>query len=321
MSRLTCIVLDDYQGAAKADASWIRLSRGVDVTFIDRHIEHDEELIRTLRNADVVVVMRERTPLPGYILEQLPGLKLIVTSGMRNASIDLATAAARGIVVCGTASESGPPAELTWALLLALARHLGEERDAMRSNGPWQSSVGADLEGRTLGILGLGKIGKRVCRVAKAFGMRVLAWSPNLDEQRAEAEGAVLASSKQALFAESDFVSLHLVLSERTRGIVGRAELAAMPPHALLVNTSRAGLVDRDALLEALRTHRIAGAALDVYEQEPLPADDPFRALPNVLASPHLGYVTQRNYATYFGQAVEDIEAWLAGAPIRVING
>ncbi|PPV05192.1 phosphoglycerate dehydrogenase [Xanthomonas bromi] len=320
MSRLKCIVLDDYQGAAKADGSWKRLGDSVDLVFMSHHVEHDGELISALRDANMVVVMRERTPLPAHILEQLPELKLIVTSGMRNTSIDQAAAAARGIVVCGTASESAPPAELTWALLLALARHLGEERDAMRSNGPWQSSVGADLEGRTLGILGLGKIGKRVCRVAKAFGMQVLAWSPNLDEKRAAAEGAILASSKEVLFAESDFVTLHLVLSERTRGIVGRPELAAMQPHALLVNTSRAGLVDREALLDALMTRSIAGAALDVHDHEPLPADDPFRVLPNVLASPHLGYVTQRNYAAYFGQAVEDIEAWLAGTPIRVLN-
>lgn len=320
MSKLTCIVLDDYQGAAKASDSWRRLADSVDVAFMSHHVEHDDELVHALRGADVVVVMRERTPLPARILKRLPGLKLIVTSGMRNASIDLAAAAACGIVVCGTASESAPPAELTWALLLGLARHLGEERDAMRSNGPWQSSVGADLEGRTLGILGLGKIGKRVCRVAKAFGMQVLAWSPNLDEERAAAEGAVLATSRLALFAESDFVTLHLVLSADTQGIVGHQELAAMRPHALLVNTSRAGLVDRDALLDALTARRIAGAALDVYEKEPLPADDPFRMLPNVLASPHLGYVTERNYATYFGQAVEDIEAWLAGMPIRVIH-
>jgi len=315
-----CVVLDDYQGVALEYADWTTLSDRVDVTVLTDHITDQDRLVALLADAEILVIMRERTPLPASLLARLPQLRLIITSGMRNSSIDLAAAAACGIAVCGTGSDSAPPLELTWALLLALARHLPAETAALRAAGPWQSTVGADLRERRLGILGLGKIGSRVAQVAQAFGMRVSAWSPNLTAERAAAAGAELAPSKSALFAHSDFVTLHLVLSERSRGIVGPAELAQMPSHAFLINTSRSGLVDQNALVAALQAGRIAGAGLDVFDEEPLPPDHPWRRLPNVLATPHLGYVTQRNYQIYFSEAVEDIEAWLVGNPLRVLG-
>ncbi|RTF87069.1 NAD(P)-dependent oxidoreductase, partial [Serratia marcescens] len=223
----------------------------------------------------------------------------------------------RGVVVCGTASGSAAPMELTWALLLGLAKHIVPESVGLQNNGPWQLGLGVTLQGKTLGLLGLGKIGGQMARVAQAFGMRVLAWSQNLTAERAAQEGAELAPSKRALFEQSDFVSIHLVLSDRSRGLVGRDELAAMKPTAYLINTSRAGIVDRAALVDVLQQRKIAGAGLDVFETEPLPADDVFRQLPNVLATPHVGYVADDNYRAYFTEAVEDIAAFLAGQPIR----
>lgn len=225
------------------------------------------------------------------------------------------------MTVCGTASSPTPPVELTWALLLGLARHLTTENRALREGGPWQSTVGQDLAGRTLGLLGLGRIGSRVARVATAFGMDVLAWSPHLTAGRAAEGGAELVAGKEDLLRRSDFVSLHLVLSDRTRGLLGEPELRAMRPHAYLVNTARAGLVNRPALLRALREGWIAGAGLDVFDTEPLPADDPLRSLPNVLATPHLGYVTGGNYRTFYGEVVENIAAYLDGSPVRVLTG
>lgn len=315
---MRCVILDDYQDVACGLADWSSLD-GMTVDVVSRHLE-GEELVAALADAEVVVVMRERTPFPAGLLDRLPRLRLLVTSGMRNASIDLAAAAARGITVCGTASRSTPPVELTWALILGLARHLTVEADAFRSGGPWQQTVGVDLHGATLGLLGLGKIGTRVAAVGRAFGMDVLAWSPHLTPERAEEADVRLAVDKRALVAASDFLSLHLVLADSTRGIVGAEELAAMRQSSYLVNTSRAGLVDTAALVEALQQGRIAGAGLDVYDEEPLPEDHVLRRLPNVLATPHLGYVTEGNYRTYYREAVEDIAAWLAGEPVRVLG-
>jgi phosphoglycerate dehydrogenase-like enzyme len=313
---LRCAVLDDYQDAALSLADWSRF----DVTVFRSHLASEDEVAATLADFDVVVIMRERTPFPASLFARLPRLRLLITSGMRNASIDLAAAAAHGVTVCGTASRSEPPVELTWALILGLCRHLVPEASAFRSGGPWQSTVGTDLAGATLGLIGLGKIGTRVAAIAQAFGMNVLAWSQNLTTQRCAAVGATYAASLGDLLAASDIASIHLALSDRTRGLVDAPALSVMKPTALLVNTSRAAIVDTDALIEALTSGRLAGAGLDVFDQEPLSADHPLRTLPNVLATPHLGYVTRGNYVRYFTEAVEDIDAFVAGAPIRVLG-
>ncbi|MFK5598133.1 D-2-hydroxyacid dehydrogenase family protein [Methylobacterium sp. HMF5984] len=316
---LNCAILDDYQGVATTLADWSPVRDRVALRTFRAGFATQDALVEAIAECEIVVMMRERTPFPAALLARLPKLKLLVTSGMRNASIDLAAAKARGITVCGTASGSEPPVELTWALILGLARRVVPEANALRAGG-WQTSVGADLAGRRLGILGLGKIGTRVARIGQAFGMAVSAWSPNLTAERAAEAGVALAPSKADLLAGSDVVSIHLVLGERTRGLVDAAALALMQPHALLINTARAGLVDGPALQAALRDGRIGGAGLDVFETEPLPADSPWRSLPNLLALPHLGYVSEANYRTYFSEAVADIQGFLDGAPVRVIG-
>ncbi|MEV5106249.1 D-2-hydroxyacid dehydrogenase family protein [Streptomyces massasporeus] len=315
--RLRCAVLDDFQQVATEAADWAVVADDVEVVSFDRHIEGEDDLAAALAGFDIVVTLRERVPFPGSLIARLPRLKLIVASGMRNSVIDYAAAEAHGVTVCGTVSSSTPPVELTWALLLGLARGIVEESNALRSGGPWQSTVGADLHGRRLGLLGLGKIGSRVARIGLAFGMRVSAWSQNLTRERADEVGVELAGSKEELLADSDFVSVHLALGDRTRGLLGRAELALLKPTAYLINTSRAAIVDQDALLDALHTGRIAGAGVDVFDVEPLPADHPMRTAPRLLATPHLGYVSRANYATYYGHAVEDIRAFLDGTPVR----
>ncbi|MFG3097219.1 D-2-hydroxyacid dehydrogenase family protein [Streptomyces sp. NPDC048202] len=315
--RLRCAVLDDYQGVATEVADWSALDGRVDVVTFREHLDGEDALAAALADFDIVVTLRERVPFPGTLIARLPRLKLLIASGMRNSVIDYAAAQAHGVTVCGTASSSTPPVELTWALLLGLARGIVEESGALRSGGPWQSTLGADLHGRRLGLLGLGKIGSRVAAVGLAFGMRVSAWSPHLTAERAEEVGVDLAASKEELLTDSDFVSVHLALGDRSRKLLSAPELALMKPTAYLVNTSRAAIVDQDALLDALRTGRIAGAAVDVYDTEPLPADHPLRTAPNLLATPHLGYVSRANYRTYYGQAVENIEAYLEGAPLR----
>ncbi|KQP42423.1 hydroxyacid dehydrogenase [Methylobacterium sp. Leaf104] len=317
---LRCAILDDYQGVGPTMADWSGLAdrltlRDLRTTFATR-----DALVDAIQDCEIVVMMRERTPFPAELFARLPKLRLLLTSGMRNLSIDLAAARAHGVTVCGTASHPEPPVELTWALILGLARHLVPEVQALRTGGPWQGSVGSDLAGRRLGLLGLGKTGARVARIGQAFGMEVGAWSPNLTAERAAAEGVALAPSLEALLAVSHVVSIHLVLGERTRGLVDDAALRRMRPDAFLVNTSRAAIVDEAALLAALTENRIAGAGLDVFETEPLPPDSPWRTLPNLLATPHLGYVTERNYRTYFPEIVEDIRAFLDGAPIRVLG-
>lgn len=307
-------VLDDYQGVALTSADWGDL----DVDVFREPIGD----LRVLADYEVVVAMRERTPFPRSVLERLPALRLLVTTGMRNASIDVPAAAERGITVCGTGALATPTVELTWALILGLARGVVAENTGLRAGtGPWQRTVGADLAGATLGVLGLGRIGARVATVGRAFGMDVVAWSQNLTAATTEPVGVRLAGSKAELLAAADVVTIHLVLSERTRGLLGAAELGRMRPDALLVNTSRAAIVDQDALVVALRDNVIGGAGLDVFDEEPLPAQHPFRALPNVLATPHLGYVTRGNYTRFYGEAVEDILAWRAGAPVRTLTG
>ncbi|KAB8306861.1 D-2-hydroxyacid dehydrogenase family protein [Rouxiella chamberiensis] len=317
---MQCLILDDYQNVALSLAGWQALAPQVECRALTEHISDEDQLVAQLQDAEIVVIMRERTPFSAALFARLPKLRLLVTSGMRNASVDLAAARENGVTVCGTGSGSTAPVELTWALILGLARHLVTENNALRHNGPWQSTVGTGLSGKRLGLLGLGKIGQKVALIAQSFGMEVSAWSQNLTAERAAEHGVELAASKEALLKTSDVVSVHLVLSERTRGLLGAPELALMKPDALLINTSRAAIVDQPALLHALQTGQIAGAGLDVFETEPLPPGDPFRVLPNVLATPHLGYVSDGNYQAYFREAVEDIQAFLAGNPVRTLS-
>ncbi|MGP3969502.1 D-2-hydroxyacid dehydrogenase family protein [Streptomyces sp. 6N223] len=314
---LRCAILDDFQDTALAAADWSPVLDRVGVTSFAEHFATEDALAAAVADFDIIVTLRERVPFPASLLARLPRLSLLIASGMRNTVIDYAAAAEHGVTVCGTQSAATPPVELTWALLLGLARGVVAENAALRGNGPWQSTVGTDLHGARLGILGLGKIGTRVARVGLAFGMDVAAWSQNLTRDRAEEAGARLAPSLDDLLAGSDFVSVHLALGDRTRGLVGARELALMKPTAYLINTARSAIVDTDALLAALREGRIAGAAVDVFDTEPLPASHPMRTAPRLLATPHLGYVTRGNYRTYYGQAVEAIEAYLAGSPVR----
>jgi phosphoglycerate dehydrogenase-like enzyme len=302
-------ILDDYQDVALRLADWSAVSRRAEITVFKDHLADPAAVVERLRPFDVVCVMRERTPLSRDILQQLPRLKLIASTGLRNAAIDMRAAAERGIVVTATGYESTPTIELSWALILASARHLAREAASVRDGG-WQTTMGANLRGKCLGVIGLGNIGKEVARIALAFGMTVIAWSQNLTREIASAAGATLAD-KDALFREADIVTVHLILSRRTSGLVGAAELALMKPTAWLVNTSRGPIVDEAALIEALRARRIAGAALDVFDIEPLPADHPFRRLDNVLATPHIGYVTEELYRTFYGDAAASIAAWL----------
>ncbi|MEU6956926.1 D-2-hydroxyacid dehydrogenase family protein [Streptomyces sp. NPDC045714] len=312
-----CAVIEDFQSVATTVVDWSAVTADVEVVTFTEHLATEDEAAAALADFDVVVTLRERVPFPAELFARLPRLRLLVASGMRNSVIDLDAAKRHGVVVCGTASSSTPPVELTWALLLGLARGIVPEAEALRSGGPWQSTLGADLHGRTLGLLGLGKIGGRVARVGLAFGMDVLAWSQNLTKERTDEVGAERAASKEELLASSDFVSVHLALGDRTRGLIGAAELALMRPTAYLVNTSRAAIVDTDALLAALDAGVIAGAATDVFDTEPLPAGHPLRTAPRLLATPHLGYVSRANYETYYGQAVENIRAFLDGQPVR----
>jgi phosphoglycerate dehydrogenase-like enzyme len=311
-------ILDDYQGVALRMTDWGRLPAGTDLVVFSDHLWDLAAVAARLAEFDVVMAMRERTPFPRALLERLPRLRLLVTSGMRNAAIDLAAAAERGVLVCGTGGLPYPTAELTWALILALFRRVPAEDRATRA-GHWQQSVGLGLNGKTLGVLGLGTLGSRVARVGRAFEMEVIAWSQNLTAQRAAEVGATLVA-RDELLGRSDVVTIHLVLSERTRGLVGARELALMKPGAYLVNTSRGPIVDEAALVRVLREGTIAGAGLDVFDEEPLPLGHPLRQLPNTVITPHLGYVTEETYRIFFGQAVEDIEAFLRGAPVRVLK-
>lgn len=311
-------ILDDYQGVALRLADWASLAPAVNSVPIRDFLPDVEAAANRLRDYELVVAMRERTPFPGALITRLPKLKLLVTTGMRNAAIDLKAAAERGITVCGTDMLPYPTAELTWCLILALARNLVPEDRNMREGG-WQTTVGVSLKGKTLGVLGLGKLGSEVARVAKAFGMNVIGWSQNLTAERAGAADAELVTKDQ-LFRRADFLTIHMLLSDRTRGLVGPSELAAMKPSAFLINTSRGPIIDTSALLTALELRRIAGAAIDVYDQEPLAADHPLRKLDNVVLTPHLGYVIEENYRHAYGHAVEDVRAFLDGKPIRVLS-
>jgi phosphoglycerate dehydrogenase-like enzyme len=302
-------VLDDYQHVALSLADWSVLAARATVTAFDDHLADPDAIVERLRPFDIVCVMRERTPMTRSIIERLPKLRLIASTATRNASIDLKAAEERGVQVVHTSYTSAPTIELTWALILGSARNLVAENTSLRGGG-WQQSVGDDMAGRTLGVLGLGKIGGAVAQIGNAFGMKVIAWSQNLTAERAAEVGATRVS-KEDLFREADIVSIHLVLSGRTRGLVGAAELALMRPSARLVNTSRGPVVVEADLIAALTTGRIAGAAIDVFDQEPLPLDHPFRALPNLLATPHIGYVSRGLYGRFYQDTVENIRRWL----------
>jgi phosphoglycerate dehydrogenase-like enzyme len=304
-------ILDDYQGVALRMADWSPLEGRADLVIFRDHLSDADALVERLEPFDVVCVMRERTPLTRTILERLPRLRLIASTGAMNASIDLDAARERGITVAHTGYTSHGAIELTWALILAAVRRIPDEATSFRLGG-WQVAVGGDMQRRTLGILGLGRIGSAGARIATAFGMKVIAWSPNLTQEKAEAAGAQLVT-KEELFAQADIVTVHMVLGKRSHGIVGTAELALMKPTAWLVNTSRGPLVDEAALIEVLDHQRIAGAALDVFAVEPLPADHPFRTLPNVVATSHVGFVTQETYEIFYGDTVKNIVAWLDG--------
>lgn len=311
-------VLDDYQNVARNMADWGSLPTDVSVDFFREHLSAEDDVARRLEPYEIVVAMRERTPFQRTLFSRLPNLKLLVTTGMRNASIDMVAAAEHGVIVCGTDGLPYPTAELTWALILALARKVPTEDAATRS-GQWQVTMGEGLQGKTLGVIGLGRLGSQVATIGAAFGMNLLAWSQNLTAERAAEFGARLVS-KDELLGESDIVTIHLVLSDRTRGLLAQRELALMKPSAYLVNTSRGPIVDEFALIGALESGAIAGAGLDVFDIEPLPLDHKLRSLPNTVLTPHMGYVTAETYRIFYGDAVENIAAFLSGNPVRVIS-
>jgi phosphoglycerate dehydrogenase-like enzyme len=302
-------VLDDYQNVALTMADWSALDGRAAVTVFNDHLSDTDAVVERLQDFDIVCVMRERTPMSRDVVSRLPKLRLIASTAVRNASIDQAAAAERGIEVVHTGYSSSPTIELTWALILASVRNLVAENASLRAGG-WQRLVGGDLAGKTLGVLGLGNVGGAVARIGAAFGMELIAWSQNLTAERAAEAGAALVA-KEELFRRADILTIHLVLSRRTRGLVGREEIALMKPTARLVNTSRGPLVVEADLIEALRSGRIAGAAIDVYDEEPLPPGHPFRSLPNLLATPHIGYVSHDLYARFYQDTVENIRQWL----------
>jgi phosphoglycerate dehydrogenase-like enzyme len=309
MKKCQIAVLDDYQNAALESADWSVLRDRADITVFQDHLADPDAVIERLLPFDVVCVMRERTPLPRNVIERLPNLKLIASTGSVNASIDVAVAGDRGIAVVHTGYRSDPTVEFTWALILACARHIVTESNSVRSGG-WQQTMGVDLRGKTLGVLGLGNVGSEVARIGSAFGMKLIAWSQNMTAETAKATGAILVSKDQ-LFERADILTIHLVLSSRTRGLVGAEELEKMKPTAWLINASRGPIVEEQALITALQNERLAGAAIDVFDIEPLPPSHPFRTLDNVLATPHIGYVSQDLYTTFYEDTVSNIRKWL----------
>src|ERR1700692_2745162 len=309
MRKYQIAVLDDYQNVALESADWSVLRDRADIAVFQDHIADPDAVIERLLPFDVVCVMRERTPLPRNVIERLPNLKLIASSGCVNSSIDVGAARDHGIAVVYTGYRSDPTIEFTWALILASARHIVTESNSVRSGG-WQQTVGADLRGKTLGVLGLGNVGSQVARIGSAFGMNLIAWSQNMTREAAKAVSAILVSKTQ-LFEQADILTIHLVLSSRTRGLVGAADLKRMKPTAWLINASRGPIVEEQALIGVLKNKQIAGAAIDVFDIEPLPPSHPFRTLENVLATPHIGYVSQGLYKTFYEDTVSNIQKWL----------
>ena len=319
MSKVQAAILDDYQHVARSLLDAREIPGDLEFTVFHQHLDDEDALAERLQRFEIVCVMRERTPFRRTLLERLPNLRLLVTSGMRNASIDVAAAGERGVTVCGTPSVGGPTAELAWGLIIGLLRHIPREDRATRE-GRWQETLGGGLLGKTLGVAGLGKLGARVARVGLAFEMDVIAWSRNLTEERCREVG-VARVSKEELLSRSDVLTIHLVLSDRTRGLFGASELAMMKPTAVLINTSRGPIVEEAALVEALERGTIAGAGLDVYDTEPLPPDHPLRRCGNTVITPHLGYVEEANYGAYFDGYLAAIRGYIEGAPVNVIKG
>jgi len=314
-----CAILDDYQNVALQVADWSKLAGEVEFTVFNAPLGGPDEVARALQGFDMVVLMRERTAFPRRLIEALPDLKLLVSTGRRNWMLDVEAANARGIVACGTETTGNPTTSIALGLMLELTRRIGYESERLKHGAAWQSTLGIDIEGKTLGLIGLGRLGAKVAAIGQALGMKVVAWSQNLTAERCAGAGVALAPSKEALLGQADIVSLHVVLSPRTRGLIGAKELALMKPTAYLINTARGPIVEEAALIAALRERRIAGAGLDVYDIEPLPADHPLRKLDNVVLSPHLGYVTAENLRTCYTGVVEDIRAFLDGKPIRLL--
>jgi D-3-phosphoglycerate dehydrogenase len=312
-------ILDDYQNVAMAFADWSPLAKEVEIKVFNKPFASQDDALKALQGFAIVVGMRERTPFPRKVIEALPDLKLLITTGARNNSFDVKACAERGVTVCGTGAAGSPTTGIAFGLMLELTRRIGFENVRLKGGAPWQVTVGRDLNGLTLGILGLGKLGQRSATVGKAFGMKTIAWSQNLTGEKAKAAGADYVS-KDDLFRNSDFVTIHNVLSDRSRGLVGAKELGLMKKTSYLINTSRGPIVEEKALISALQNKTIAGAGLDVFDVEPLPLDHPFRKMDNVVITPHLGYVSEQNYRKYFPDVVEDIRAWLDGKPVRVIE-
>ncbi len=319
MPTLRCAILDDYQNVALTVADWSAVKGDLDIKVFNQHLGSADNVVKALQGFQIVCAMRERTGFPRAVIEKLPDLKLLITTGARNASIDVAACKEKGITVCGTGSVGSPTSGIAIGLMLELTRRIGYENAHMHAGEAWQTTIGPDLEGLTLGTLGLGKLGTRTAQIAKAFGMKAIAWSQNLTPEKA-AEVGVGYVSKEDLFKQSDFVTIHVVLSQRSRGLVGAAEFALMKPTAYIINTSRGPIIDETAMLEALRGRKIAGAGLDVFDVEPLPKDHPLRKMDNVVLTPHLGYVATQNYRAYFKGVVEDIRGFFDGKPVRVME-
>ena len=316
MTRLRCAILDDYMNLALRAADWSKINDRVEVEVFNQPFASMQAAANALKDFEIICAMRERTPFQRAMFEALPNLKLLITSGMRNAAIEMEAAKQRGIVLCGTQWGRDPTAPLAMGLILELTRNIGRENARMHAGEPLQKFVGIEIEGKTLGVVGLGKLGAKVSGLAKAFGMNVIAWSPNLTAERCKEVGVSYAS-KEELFASADIITIHVVLSERSRGLVGRDDLARMKPTSYLVNTARGPIVDEAALLQTLQQNKIAGAAVDVFSVEPLPVDHPFRKLDNMVVTPHLGYVTEETFRAHYGQMVEGIDAWFNGEPVR----
>ena len=312
-------ILDDYQNTALASADWSLISGRTEIEVFTDHLFDEDKIVRRLQDFEVICAMRERTPFTSSLIERLPNLKLIISSGMRNRGIDIEAAKKNNVVVCGTKSVGKPTAELAWGLILALARRIATEDMNVRAGG-WQQSIGEGLIGKTLGIAGLGNLGSRMAKIAKAFDMNVIAWSENLTQERCEELGVKLVD-KEGLLLNSDFLTIHLILSERTRGIFKAEDLSRMKSTSYIINTARGPIIDEDALINALKNKTIAGAGIDVFSVEPLPADHPFRHLQNTVVTPHLGYVEEENYRAYFSGYVEAIDAFLKGKPKNFLGG